>query len=128
MIAGRYAQSDGPARTFSPMNVWNMRLRTGRSVSFDLQEGHAAALFVLHGAIHIGTHTVREAELAVMERTGSQLVFGAADDTLLLLLSGEPLNEPVVGRGPFVMNMQQEIVQAMRDYGDGKFGHMPSPE
>ncbi|MCG6938743.1 MAG: pirin family protein [Gammaproteobacteria bacterium] len=124
VIAGRYGETSGPAHTFSPMNVWDMRLQGGRSLSLDLQHGHTAALFVLHGAIRIGAHTIQEAEMAVMEREGAQLVFDTTGDSVVLLLSGEPLNEPIVGHGPFVMNTREEIMQAMRDYNDGKFGRM----
>ena len=128
VIAGRYGQTTGPARTFTPMNVWDLRLQAGASLSFDLPDGHTTALFVLRGAIRVGTYTVHEAELAVMERTGSRLAFETTEDTVVLLLSGEPLNEPVVGHGPFVMNSRQEIAQAMSDYALGRFGRMPVPE
>lgn len=124
VIAGRYAEVRGPARTFTPMNLWDLRLQPGRSPSFDLQDGHTAALFVLHGAIRIDSRRVGEAELAVIAREGSQLAFDTVEDSVLLLLSGEPLNEPIVGHGPFVMNTQQQILQAMRDFNAGKFGHM----
>ena len=121
VIAGQYGDAKGPAHTFTPMNVWDVRLNAGRTLALDLADGHTCALFVLHGAIHIGKQTVREAEMAVMERNGSQLVVEAADDTVLLLLSGEPLNEPIVGYGPFVMNTQTEIAEAINDFNNGKF-------
>ena len=106
------------------MNVWDLRLNAGADLSFDLEPGHTAALFVLHGAIRVGGQTVREAELAVMEREGTRLAFETLEDTAVLLLSGEPLDEPIVGEGPFVMNTREEIRQAMRDYTSGKFGFM----
>jgi hypothetical protein len=126
VIAGQYGVAKGAARTFSSMNVLDMRLNAGGSLSLDLPAGHTTALFVLHGTIRIDTHTVRSSELAVMERDGAQLAFDTMADTVLLLLSGEPLNEPIVGHGPFVMNTREEIVQAMSDYGNGKFGRMAS--
>jgi len=122
VIAGEYADQQGPAHTFSPMNVWDVRLNAGSTVTFDLSEGYTTALFVLHGALKTGeTHTIRSAELAVMQRTGSKLVLEAQQDTTLLLLNGEPLNEPVVGHGPFVMNSWEEINQAIDDYNHGRF-------
>lgn len=125
IIAGAYGQSEGPAHTFTPMNLWDLRLNAGHTVTVDLPEGHTTALFVQNGAIRVGNrHTVRGAELAVMEREGSQLVFDIEEDATVLLLSGEPLNEPVVGHGPFVMNTQEEIVQAIRDYNGGRFGQI----
>jgi redox-sensitive bicupin YhaK (pirin superfamily) len=125
VIAGQYGEAKGPAHTFTPMNVWDVRLNAGHTLALDLTDGHTCALFVLHGAIHICKQTVREAEMAVMERNGSQLVVEAADDTVLLLLSGEPLNEPIVGYGPFVMNTQTEIAQAINDFNNGKFDKIP---
>lgn len=122
VIAGEYAGHKGPARTFSPMNVWDVRLNTGSTTTFTLPEGHTTAVFVLHGAVNLGgTYTVRPAELAVMQRSGTELVLEAQQDTVLLLLNGEPLNEPIVGHGPFVMNKIEEIDQAFEDYKQGRF-------
>ena len=125
VIAGEYASAQGPARSFTPMNVWDLRLRDGHRVAFDLPAGHTTALFVLHGSLRIdGKHTIRAAELAVMERDGSRLEFEVSEDATVLLLNGEPLNEPVVGYGPFVMNTQAEIVQAIDDFNNGRFGQI----
>jgi redox-sensitive bicupin YhaK (pirin superfamily) len=124
VIAGAYDTAQGAARTFTPMNVWDLRLNAGRSLSFELADGHTAALFVLRGVVRIGAHTVRAAELAVMEREGTQLAFETAEDSVVLLLSGQPLGEPIVGYGPFVMNSQDEIKQAMRDFESGNFGQI----
>ncbi len=123
VIAGRLGDVTGPARTFTPMNVWDLHLTAGHRVSLDLPAGHTTALFVLSGAIRIGD-TVQAAELAVMERDGTRLEFDVADDAVLLLLNGEPLNEPVVGYGPFVMNSREEIVQAIDDFNSGRFGRI----
>lgn len=128
VIAGRYGDMAGAARTFTPMNVWDMRLRAGRRVTFDLYPGHTTALFVLRGLIRIDEHTVGAAALAVMERAGSELAFEVAQDSVVLLLSGQPLDEPVVGHGPFVMNSHEEIEQALRDFSTGRFGRMPQSE
>ena len=124
IIAGNYGDARGAARTFTPMNVWDMRLKAGRSLSLELAEGHTAALFVLHGALRIGAHTVRAAELAVLEREGTELAVETTEDAVVLLLSGAPLNEPFVGHGPFVMNSREEIMQAMRDFNNGQFGQI----
>ena len=125
VIAGEYASAQGPARSFTPMNVWDLRLHAGHRVAFDLPAGHTTALFVLHGSLRIdGKHSIRAAELAVMERDGSRLEFEVSEDAIVLLLNGEPLNEPVVGYGPFVMNTQAEIVQAIDDFNSGRFGQI----
>ena len=122
VIAGEYTGQQGPAHTFSPMNVWDVRLNAGSTTTFNLPEGHTTAIFVLHGAVGLGSvHTIRPSELAVMQREGTDLVLEAQQDTVLLLLNGEPLNEPVVGHGPFVMNTAEEIHQAIDDYNQGRF-------
>lgn len=125
IIAGSFNGTDGPARTFTPMNVWDMRLNARHQITLDLPEGYTTALFVLKGAIRLGgRHSVHTAELAVMERSGSKLLLDVEEDTILLLLNGAPLNEPIVGHGPFVMNTHEEIVQAIDDYNSGRFGHI----
>lgn len=122
VIAGEYASQTGPAHTHSPMNVWDVRLNAGSTTTFDLVEGYTTAIFVLQGAINLGgNYIVRPAELAVMQRSGTELVLEAQQDTVLLLLNGEPLNEPVVGHGPFVMNTVEEINQAIDEYNQGRF-------
>lgn len=121
VIAGELVGKKGPAKTFSSMNVWDVRLNAGSTTTFNLPEGHTTALFVLHGAVGTGdVHVIRPSELAVMERAGTELVLEAQQDTILLLLNGAPLNEPVIGHGPFVMNSWEEIQKAVDDYNNGR--------
>ncbi|WP_295579960.1 pirin family protein [uncultured Lamprocystis sp.] len=124
IIAGVYESATGPARTFTPMNVWDLRLKAGRSLSLELPEGHTAALFVLRGALRIGSHTARVAELAVLDREGTELAVEIKEDAVVLLLSGAPLHEPIIGHGPFVMNTREEIMQAIHDFNSGQFGQI----
>lgn len=124
IIAGTLGNAQGPAHTFTPMNVWDLRLNAGRTLSLALPSGHTIALYVLSGALKVGAQTVEATEMAVMEREGTELVADVTQDAVVLLLSGEPLNEPIVGHGPFVMNTRAEIMQAMQDYNNGKFGQI----
>ncbi|MBM7062910.1 pirin family protein [Pseudomonas sp. UL073] len=126
LIAGSYAGQHGPAQTFTPMDVWDLRLQQGKRVSLPLHEGWSTALVVLRGTLQInGGELAREGHLVLFERAGSELLLEANNDTSLLLLSGAPLDEPVVGYGPFVMNSQAEISQAIADFQSGAFGAMP---
>ena len=127
VIAGSFDGRDGPAATFSTLNVWDVRLRAGRTTRLLLPEGHTAALAVLRGSITAnGSRVVGGAELVVLDRTGDEVLIEAGADSTLLLLSGAPLEEPVVGYGPFVMNTRQEIETAIRDFQRGSFGRMPA--
>jgi redox-sensitive bicupin YhaK (pirin superfamily) len=127
VIAGEFKGSKGPAKTFTPINLWDLRLPAGASADLRLPEGHTTALFVLKGkAVINGTQAAGEAELALFEREGEEIGVKAETDTSILVLDGKPLDEPVVGYGPFVMNTQQEIRQAIADYEDGTFGSVPA--
>ena len=126
VIAGRHAGFNGPAATFSEMNVWDVRLTEGCSTSLSVPEGHTAAIAVLRGAITVnGSRPAGSAELIVFDRTGQEVHICAEAAATLLFLSGKPLDEPVVGYGPFVMNSRQEIETAISDFQRGKFGRMP---
>ncbi len=125
VIAGEYDGHRGPARTFTPMDVWDVRLNQGHSTGFAVPEGRTLALVVLRGTVLVnGTKVAREAQMVMFDRAGSEVSVEANSDATLLVLSGEPIDEPVVGYGPFVMNSHEEINQAMDDFSSGKFGRM----
>ncbi len=125
LIAGEFDGHKGPARTFTPIDVWDIRLNAGKALTLDLHEGRNTALVVLRGTVQVnGQELVREGQLALFERNGDQLVLEANNDAVVLLLSGEPIDEPIVGHGPFVMNTEQEIHQAFADFQSGQFGQM----
>ncbi len=124
VIAGEFDGNKGPATTYSPLDVWDVRLKLGHQANFSFPEGHTLQIIALHGSVSINGETVNETEFASFEREGKEVTITASDDATLLVLSGEPIDEPVVGHGPFVMNTQEEIRQAMRDYGSGKFGQL----
>jgi len=122
IIAGELAGTKGPARTFTPMNVWDMRLKDGADLTLDLPEGHTAMLVVLGGHLTVaGAQPVGEAEVLLLGREGEGIPIRADGETMLLVLTGEPIDEPIMGYGPFVMNSRDEIVQAIEDFNNGRF-------
>jgi redox-sensitive bicupin YhaK (pirin superfamily) len=126
VIAGEYDGHAGPAHTFSPMQVWDMQLQPGKSVELPLTDGWHAMLIVMHGTVRInGSEVAGAAQRVQLDSSGSSVHIGAETDAKLLLLSGEPIDEPIVGYGPFVMNSQAEIAQAIRDFNSGQFGQIP---
>lgn len=125
LIAGEFAGARGSARTFTPIDLWDLRLNAGKSVTLDLHAGRNSALVILRGTVLVnGEQIARQGDLALFERDGSQLTLESNDDAKVLLLSGEPIDEPIVGHGPFVMNTEQEIHQAFEDFQSGRFGQM----
>ena len=125
VIAGEFDGHRGPARTFTAMDVWDVRLNAGKATTFSLPEGRTLALVVLKGTVLVnGSAVTREAQMVTLARDGHEVTLEANSDATVLLLSGEPIDEPIVGYGPFVMNTQEEISQAVVDFNSGKFGRM----
>ncbi|MGB3067529.1 MAG: pirin family protein [Ottowia sp.] len=122
VIAGTYGDAKGPAHTFSPMNVLDVRLAAGRTVQLPQPEGWTTLLVVLAGTVAVNGDTVlRAAEMATLSTAGAGVEIEANNDAKLLLLSGEPIEEPVVGYGPFVMNSEAQIREAINDFNSGRF-------
>ena len=127
LIAGSFGGRSGPAQTFTPVNVWDLRLKPARAVTLEVPEGHNAVLVVLRDTVRVnGTDDVPTSSYVVFEQTGGGITVEAlGPEAQCLLLTGEPLNEPIAGYGPFVMNTQDEIRQAIGDYQQGRFGAIP---
>ncbi len=125
VIAGEYGDRQGPARTFSPLDVWDIRLNARGTVRLPVGVDRTLALVVLRGTVEInGAEIAREGQLIVLDREGADVTLEANNDVSLLLLSGEPLNEPIRGYGPFVMNTEAEIAEAIEDFNSGNFGRI----
>lgn len=123
VIAGDFNGSKGPARTFTPIDIWDVRLNAGKQTSLPLPEGRTAAIVILHGTVMVNDdQIVRAGQLIEFARDGGEITLDANTDATVLVLSGEPINEPVVAQGPFVMNTVGEIKQAMLDFQNGRFG------
>ena len=123
VIAGEWNQVKGPARTFSPMTVLDVKLAAGRTALLPQPEGWTTLVVVASGTASInGSEPVTGPSVVTLTTDGTGVTVRADSDAKLLLLSGEPIDEPVVGYGPFVMNSQQQIVQAINDFNSGRFG------
>jgi redox-sensitive bicupin YhaK (pirin superfamily) len=126
VIAGEYRGRRGPAKTFTPIDVWDMRLNAGAATELKLAEGRSVGLVVLRGALKVnGEREIREAQMALLSREGAETLLETSIDTTVLLLSGAPIDEPIVGYGPFVMNTAEEIQKAILDFNSGRFGEIP---
>jgi redox-sensitive bicupin YhaK (pirin superfamily) len=123
VIAGSLGAHIGPAETFTPVNVWALELTGNNGVRLEAPEGHTTLAVVLSGALAFeGGAEVREAEAALFSRGGDTVALSPSVPTEVLLLTGAPIDEPIVGRGPFVMNTEAEIRKAFHDFSSGRFG------
>src|SRR5688572_11134907 len=126
VIAGEYGGRKGPARTFTPMNVWDVRLKAGKTADLSQTEGWTVQVVVLAGTVRVNGTALGAAQMATLDTAGSAVTISADTEAKLLVLAGEPIDEPVVGYGPFVMNTREEIAQAIEDFNSGKFGAISS--
>lgn len=125
VIAGEHEGHVGPAKTFTPMNVFDIRLKKGEELILPAPNGWNASVVVLRGALETTTErgaVAQDAKMLVFSQDGKDIKIKALEDTVALLLSGEPIAEPIVGYGPFVMNTREEINQAISDFNQGAFG------
>ena len=122
VIAGEYRGRKGPAHTFTPINVWDVRVNAGGTAPLSVPAEHNLALVVLKGTVRVNdAETAAENEVVIFERDTGEVTVHADKGATVLVLSGEPLNEPIAGYGPFVMNTREEIQQAFADYHAGRF-------
>jgi len=127
VIAGEFGGSKGPAKTFTPINLWDVNLAAGKSAQLPLPTGHTSTFLVLSGDVLVnGEREAGEGDLAIFARAGESITVKGNTDAKLLVMDGEPIAEPVVGHGPFVMNSRAEIQQAFEDYQLGKMGELAS--
>lgn len=126
VIAGELDGVRGPAKTFTPVNVWDVRLEAGGKGELRLPAGQNSAIVLLRGDVVInGSSTLKgAAQIAPLNPEGESVLLEAKAESLLLVLSGEGLNEPVASYGPFVMNSEAELRQAFEDYRAGRMGHV----
>jgi redox-sensitive bicupin YhaK (pirin superfamily) len=125
VIAGEFHGIKGPAKTFTPIHLYDFDLHKNHHAEVSLPSGHNSGLFVRKGSVVLNqSQAIGEVEFALCNAAGESISIHAKEDATLLILSGEPINEPTAWAGPFVMNTQKELAQAMADYRAGKMGHL----
>lgn len=125
VIAGEFKGAKGPATTFTPVQLHDLRVRARHGTTLGFATGWNVALFVLDGQVTVnGSEPVTEAQLAVIGDSGAPVLVEAQQDAAILVMAGEPIREPIARYGPFVMNTKDELVQAVQDYQAGKMGHL----
>ncbi|WP_087543619.1 pirin family protein [Acinetobacter sp. WCHA29] len=125
VIAGQYQETIGAATTFSPVNVWDGKVVADQAHTFYVTEGHTTLLVLLSGEVILNdAQHIAAPSLVVLSREEIDFTIKAEQDSKFLILTGQPLNEPIEGYGPFVMNSKAEITDAINDFNRGKFGSM----
>ncbi len=125
VIAGEWNGVRGPAKTFTPVGLYDLRLQASGETVLRIPEGQHVGVFVLSGRVRVGgAADVGEAELGVLTSSGRHMPIAAAEDAVVLVMAGEPIREPVARYGPFIMNTRQELLQAVQDYQAGSMGHL----
>lgn len=122
VIAGKLNGVTGPAFTYSPVNLFDVKLNDGGEFNASIPAGHNSALLVINGNVEVNDKQAAEHSFVLFGNEGEEIHIKAAKKAVILLLSGEPINEPIASYGPFVMNTQQEIYEAIEDFQAGKFG------
>ena len=127
VISGEFGAARGPASTFTPVNLLDLRLRAGHRLQLDLRDGYSAALYILRGKLLAnGEESASQNELVVFQRKEKEIFVEATTDATVLVLNGQPIDEPIAGYGPFVMNTREQIQQALADMRTGRLGKVPA--
>ena len=125
VIAGDYKTAKGPAFTFTPVNLLNAKLNKSAKADFSFPASYNTALLVVEGSVKVNnSETIATDHLLLFSNDGENITVEAMSNAVVLVLSGEPIREPIAAHGPFVMNTRQEIIQAFEDFNNGKFGYL----
>ena len=124
VIAGNYNGIQGIASTFTPIEMYNVRLKSGGNVPFSFLQNHNTGLLVIEGNVFVQGKAVPTDHFVLFKNDGTDFQLTSTENAIVLVLSGEPINEPIESYGPFVMNSKEEILEAFDDLNNGKFGHL----
>ena len=125
IIAGEFNNKKGPASSFTPLNLYNIKLNKGKGTSLSFEESHNTGLLIIKGSVTINNlEKVSSNHFALFNNKGSEFTIKAEEEAEILILSGEPIDEPIASYGPFVMNTNDEIRQTIDDFNSGKFGYL----
>ena len=125
IIAGQFENHKGPASTFSPLNLFNINLNKGKGTSLNLPKEHNTGLLITKGSVTINnTEKAPTNHFVLFQNDGTEFTIRADEDATILMLSGEPIDDPIASYGPFVMNTNAEIRQTIDDFNSGKFGYL----
>ncbi len=125
VIAGEYSGTKGTASTFTPIHMMNAKLNKGGKAEFNFPANYTTTLLAIKGSFKLnGKEEIPTDHLALMARDGEHFEIEATEDAIVLVLSGDPLNEPIAAHGPFVMNTREELIEAFQDFNEGKFGEL----
>ncbi|MCH5599761.1 pirin family protein [Niabella ginsengisoli] len=122
VIAGDFNDNKGAAETYTPVNLFDIKLKSGANVSTKVPATHNTALLVIEGSVNVNGTSIDEHSFVLFKNEGEEISIEATADSVVLLLSGEPINEPIASYGPFVMNTQAEIYEAIEEFQNGKYG------
>ena len=124
LIAGDYQDNRGPANTFTPLHMSNVKLNKDGKAMYSFPAHYSTAAIVIEGDVKINGEKVPQDHFCLFSRNGEEFEIEAETDAIVLVLSGEPIQEPIAAHGPFVMNTRDELIQAFNDFNDGKFGYL----
>lgn len=124
VIAGNFQGVKGPATTFTPIEMYNLKIKALAKLSISLPENYNTGLLILEGDVKLNGTEATENQFVLFENIGTGIEIEAMTDAQILVLSGEPIDEPIYPYGPFLMNNKQEIIQAYQDLENGKFGYL----
>ena len=124
VIAGSFEETRGPSSTFTKINLYDIISKENKSVSFKFDNGSNTVILIMSGKLKVENKNFKDKDILIFEREGSQIDIKVSDNFKGLVLNGDPINEPIVAHGPFVMNTKEEIHQAFFDYQNGKMGKL----